>query len=243
MNNNSNISSSNSKEITPNFIIELLPRLLSNKDKERLQAEKLLEQYYFEPSLYKTLIEIGLYNSNISDNERMQIFILLRKLLKDNLLVNKTNTTPLKMKNLLEENVENIEIIINNLKIHLRSYLNKGDFSQKYNKIIKDIVCLISNKYFPYKWKELNNYYIEFFEFDPNKALSVKYFDVAIYISNMFYTTMKNFDNKNKYNPNFEEFKTCFTNSFMKYYNKIKDLFISHPNGIISDSVNQNVLN
>ena len=239
MNNNSNISSSNSKEITPNFIIELMPRLLNNKDIERLQAEKLLEQYYFEPSLYKTLIEIGLYNSNISDNERMQIFILLRKLLKDNLLVNKTNTTPLKMKNLLEENVENIEIIINNLKIHLRSYLNKGDFSQKYNKIIKDIVCLISNKYFPYKWKELNNYYIEFFEFDPNKALSVKYFDVAIYISNMFYTTMKNFDNKNKYNPNFEEFKTCFTNSFMKYYNKIKDLFISHPNGIISDSVNQ----
>ena len=150
MNNNSNISSSNSKEITSNFIIELMPRLLSNKDKERLQAEKLLEQYYFEPSLYKTLIEIGLYNSNISDNERMQIFILLRKLLKDNLLVNKTNTTPLKMKNLLEENVENIEIIINNLKIHLKNNLNKGDFSQKYNKIIKDIVCLLSNKYFPF---------------------------------------------------------------------------------------------
>ena len=239
MNNNSNISSSHSKEITPGFLKELMPQLLNSKDKERIQAENLLEKYYFEPSLYKNLIEIGLYNSNISDNERMQIFILLRKLLKDNLLVNKTNTTPLKMKTIFEENVEKIELIINNLKIHLRSYLNKGDFSHNYNKIIKDIVCLISNKYFPYRWKELNNYYIEFFEFDPNKALSVKYFDVALYISNMFYTTMKNFDNKNKYNPNYEEFKTCFTNSFMKYYNKIKDLFIGHPNGIINDSVNQ----
>ena len=55
----------------------------------------------------------------------------------------------------------------------------------------------------------------------------------------MFYTTMKNFDNKNKYNSNYEEFKTCFTNSFMKYYNVIKDLFAQHPNGIISDNVNQ----
>ena len=239
MNNSSNISLSNTNELTQNWLLELMPKLLIDKDKERIKAEKVLEQYYFNSSLYKNLIEIGLYNTNISDNEKMQAFIILRKLLKDNILVNQVNTTPLKMKTLSQENIENIELIIDNLKIHLRSYLNKGDFSQNYNKIIKDIVCLISNKYFPYKWKELNSYYIEFFEFDPNKALSVKYFDVAIYISNMFYTTMKNFDNKNKYNPNFEEFKTCFTNSFMKYYNHIKDLFVNHPNGIINDSVNQ----
>jgi hypothetical protein len=239
MNINSNPLLSNSSEISPSFILELLPILLSNKDKERALAEKSLEQYYYNPSLYQNLIEIGLYNTNITDNERMQVFILLRKLLKDKLLENKTNTTPIKMKNIFEENSEKIEIIINNLKLHLRSYLNKGDFSQNYNKIIKDIVCLVSNKYFPYKWKELNSYYIEFFEFDPNKALSIKYFDVAMYISDMFYTTMKNFDSKNKYNPNYEEFKTRFTNSFMKYYNIIKDLFLHHPNGIINDNVNQ----
>ena len=239
MNNNSNILSSNPKEIQSSWLIELLPRLLSNKDKERIQAEKILEQFYYEPSLYNNLIELGLGNSNISENERMQVFIILRKLLKDKLLENKTNTTPLKMKNIYEENKEKIELIINNLKIYLNSYLNKGEFSQNYRKIIKDIVCTISSKYFPYKWKELNNYYIEFFEFDPNKALSVKYFNVANYISNMFYTTMKNFDNNKKYNPNYEEFKTCFTNSFMKYYNIIKDLFVNHPNGIISDNVNQ----
>ena len=86
---------------------------------------------------------------------------------------------------------------------------------QNYNKIIRDIVCLISVKYFPYKWKELSSYYIEFFEFDPNKALSIKYFEVGLYISNMFYTTMKNFDQKNKYNANFEEFKTYFTNAYI----------------------------
>ena len=240
MNISSNIYLSNeNNEITQNWLLELLPQLLNNNDKVRIEIEKKFEQYYFNSSLYKNLIELGLYNENISDNERMQVFILLRKLLKDNLLVNKANTTPLKMKTVFEENAEKIESIIDNLKIHLRSYLNKGDFSQNYNKIIKDIVCLISNKYFPYKWKELNSYYIEFFEFDPSKVLSVRYFDVAIYISNMFYTTMKNFDNKNKYNPNFEEFKTCFTNSFMKYYNQIKDLFVNHPNGIINDSVNQ----
>ena len=239
MNNNSNFSFSNSNDISPTWLIELLPKLLNNKDNIRHEAEKILEDYYYDPSLYKNLIEIGLYNQNISDNERMQVLILLRKLLKDKLLENKTNTTPLKMKSLFGENTEKIELIINNLKIHLRSYLNKGDFSQNYNKIIKDIVCIISSKYFPYKWKELNSYYIEFFEFDPNKALSVKYFDVATYISNMFYTTMKNFDNKNKYNSNYEEFKTRFTNSFMKYYNVIKDLFVQHPNGIISDNVNQ----
>jgi hypothetical protein len=50
---------------------------------------------------------------------------------------------------------------------------------------------------------------------------------------------MKNFDSKNKYNANFEEFKICFTNSYMKYYNNIKDLFVHHPNGIINDNVNE----
>ena len=236
MNNTLNLSFSNSNEMEQNCLLDLIPKLLSNKEKERLDTEKILEQYYYVPSLYKNLIEIGFYNTNISDNERMYIFIILKKLLKDKLLISTTNTTPVKIKALSEEK---IEIIINNLKVHLMSYLNKGDFSQKYNKIIKDIVCLISNKYFPYEWKELNDYYIGFFEFDQSNALTMKYFDVALYISNMFYTTMKNFDNKKKYNTNFEEFKICFTNSFMKYYNNIKDLFVKHPNGIINDSVNQ----
>ena len=227
------------KEITSNWIFELLPKLLKTENEERKKAEKILDQYIYEPSLYQNLIEIGLYNKTISENEKLQIFILLRKLIKDNLLFNKLASTPLKMKTAFDENANKIEQIIDNLKIHLKSYLNKGDFSQNYNKIIRDIVCIISSKYFPYKWKELNSYYIEFFEFDPNKALSVKYFEVAIYISNMFYTTMKNFDSKNRYNANFEEFKTCFTNSYMRYYNNIKDLFVHHPNGIINDSVNE----
>ena len=227
------------KEITSSWIFELLPQLLKTENTERKKAEKILEQYIYEPSLYQNLIEIGLYNKTISENEKLQIFILLRKLIKDNLLFNKLASTPLKMKTAYDENLNKIELIIDNLKIHLKSYLNKGDFSQNYNKIIRDIVCIISTKYFPYKWKELNSYYIEFFEFDPNKALSVKYFEVSLYISNMFYTTMKNFDIKNKYNANFEEFKTCFTNSYMKYYNNIKDLFVHHPNGIINDNINE----
>ena len=227
------------KEITSNWIFEILPKLINNENNERKKAEKILEQYIYEPTLYQNLIEIGLYNKSITDNEKLQIFILLRKLIKDNLLYNKLALTPLKMKTAFDENSDKIELIIDNLKIHLKSYLNKGDFSQNYNKIIRDIVCIISGKYFPYKWKELNSYYIEFFEFDPNKALSVKYFEVAIYISNMFYTTMKNFDSKNRYNANFEEFKTCFTNSYMRYYNNIKDLFVHHPNGIINDNVNE----
>ena len=228
-----------SKEITSNWIFELLPKLLKTENEERKKAEKILEQYVYEPSLYQNLIEIGLYNKTISENEKLQIFILLRKLIKDNLLFNKLASTPLKMKTAYDENLDKIELIIDNLKIHLKSYLNKGDFSQNYNKIIRDIVCIISSKYFPYKWKELNSYYIEFFEFDPNKALSIKYFEVSLYISNMFYTTMKNFDSKNKYNANFEEFKLCFTNSYMKYYNNIKDLFVHHPNGIINDNINE----
>ena len=228
-----------SKEITSKWIFELLPKLLTIENNERQKAEKVLDQYVYEPSLYQILIEIGLYNNTISDNEKLQIFILLRKLIKDNLLFNKLSSTPLKMKTAYEENSSKIELIVDNLKIHLKSYLNKGDFSQNYNKIIRDIVCLISVKYFPYKWKELNSYYIEFFEFDPNKALSIKYFEVALYISNMFYTTMKNFDQKNKYNANFEEFKTYFTNAYMRYYNNIKNLFVTHPNGIINDNVNE----
>ena len=228
-----------SKEITSKWIFELLPKLLTIENNERQKAEKVLDQYVYEPSLYQNLIEIGLYNNTISENEKLQIFILLRKLIKDNLLFNKLSSTPLKMKTAYEENSSKIELIVDNLKIHLKSYLNKGDFSQNYNKIIRDIVCLISVKYFPYKWKELNSYYIEFFEFDPNKALSIKYFEVALYISNMFYTTMKNFDQKNKYNANFEEFKTYFTNAYMRYYNNIKNLFVTHPNGIINDNVNE----
>ena len=227
------------KDITSNLIFELLPKLLNNEKTERERAEKIINQNVYNPLLYKELIEIGLYNDTISENERLQIFILLRKLIKDNLLYNKLASTPLKMKTAFDENLDKIELIIDNLKIHLKSYLNKGDFTQNYNKIIRDIVCIISGKYFPYKWVELNSYYKEFFEFDPNKALSVKYFEVALYISNMFYTTMKNFDSKNKYNANFEEFKICFTNSYMKYYNNIKDLFIHHPNGIINDNVNE----
>ena len=227
------------KDITSNLIFELLPKLLNNEKTERERAEKIINQNVYNPLLYKELIEIGLYNDTISENERLQIFILLRKLIKDNLLYNKLASTPLKMKTAFDENLDKIELIIDNLKIHLKSYLNKGDFTQNYNKIIRDIVCIISGKYFPYKWVELNSYYKEFFEFDPNKALSVKYFEVALYISNMFYTTMKNFDSKNKYNANFEEFKICFTNSYMKYYNNIKDLFVHHPNGIINDNVNE----
>ena len=226
-------------EITPNLIFELLPKLLNNEKEERTKAEKIIEQNVYNPLLYQNLIEIGLYNDTISDNEKLQIFILLRKLIKDNLLYSKLSSTPLKMKTAFDENSDKIEIIINNLKLHLKSYLNKGDFTQNYNKILRDIVCIISGKYFPYKWVELNSYYKEFFEFDPNKALTAKYFQVALYISNMFYTTMKNFDSKNKYNANFEEFKICFTNSYMKYYNNIKDLFVHHPNGIINDSVNE----
>ena len=193
------------KDITSNLIFELLPKLLNNEKTERERAEKIINQNVYNPLLYKELIEIGLYNDTISENERLQIFILLRKLIKDNLLYNKLASTPLKMKTAFDENLDKIELIIDNLKIHLKSYLNKGDFTQNYNKIIRDIVCIISGKYFPYKWVELNSYYKEFFEFDPNKALSVKYFEVALYISNMFYTTMKNFDSKNKYNANFEE--------------------------------------
>ena len=227
------------KDITSNLIFELLPKLLNNEKTERERAEKIINQNVYNPLLYKELIEIGLYNDTISENERLQIFILLRKLIKDNLLYNKLASTPLKMKTAFDENLDKIELIIDNLKIHLKSYLNKGNFTQNYNKIIRDIVCIISGKYFPYKWVELNSYYKEFFEFDPNKALSVKYFEVALYISNMFYTTMKNFDSKNKYNANFEEFKICFTNSYMKYYNNIKDLFVHHPNGIINDNVNE----
>ena len=227
------------KDITSNLIFELLPKLLNNEKTERERAEKIINQNVYNPLLYKELIEIGLYNDTISENERLQIFILLRKLIKDNLLYNKLASTPLKMKTAFDENLDKIELIIDNLKIHLKSYLNKGDFTQNYNKIIRDIVCIISGKYFPYKWVELNSYYKEFFEFDPNKALSVKYFEVALYISNMFYSTMKNFDSKNKYNANFEEFKICFTNSYMKYYNNIKDLFVHHPNGIINDNVNE----
>ena len=174
-------------EITPNLIFELLPKLLNNEKEERTKAEKILEQNVYNPLLYQNLIEIGLYNDTISDNEKLQIFILLRKLIKDNLLYSKLASTPLKMKTAFDENSDKIEIIINNLKLHLKSYLNKGDFTQNYNKILRDIVCIISGKYFPYKWVELNSYYKEFFEFDPNKALTAKYFQVALYISNMFY--------------------------------------------------------
>ena len=137
------------KEITSNWIFELLPKLLKTENEERKKAEKILDQYIYEPSLYQNLIEIGLYNKTISENEKLQIFILLRKLIKDNLLFNKLASTPLKMKTAFDENANKIEQIIDNLKIHLKSYLNKGDFSQNYNKIIRDIVCIISIKYFP----------------------------------------------------------------------------------------------
>ena len=58
-----------------------------------------------------------------------------------------------------------------------------------------------------------------------------------MFLSNMFYTTMKNFDNKNRLEPNFDVFKTRNTNSFMNYYNYIKDLFVNHPEGVINEEV------
>ena len=53
---------------------------------------------------------------------------------------------------------------------------------------------------------------------------------------------ISNFDIKNKYNANFEELKISFTNSNMKYYNNIKNLFAHHPNGIINDIINEKIL-
>ena len=98
-----------SNEITSNLIFELLPKLLKTENEERKKAEKILDQYVYEPSLYHNLIEIGLYNKTISENEKLQIFILLRKLIKDNLLFNKLSLTPLKMKTAFDENSDKIE--------------------------------------------------------------------------------------------------------------------------------------
>ena len=64
-----------SKEIKSNFISELLPKLLKTENEEK-KSRKTLEQYTYEPSLYQNLIEIGLYNKSISENEKFQIFIL-----------------------------------------------------------------------------------------------------------------------------------------------------------------------
>ena len=227
-------------EITPQFVIEFIPKLLLSNNNERSLAEKQLEQYYYEPKFYQNLIEIGLYNTTINNDLKLHMFIILRKLLKEYIFINNKTATPFKLRKSFEEesNIKR-ETIINNLKIHLMSYLNKGDFSQNYNKIIKEIVCLISKNYFPFKWKELFNYYTEFFEYNYNNSFSTKYFDIAMFISNMFYTTMKNFDNKNRIDANFDIFKTKYTNSFMNYYNNMKDLFVYHPEGVINETVTE----
>ena len=44
------------KEITSNWIFELLPKLLKTENEERKKAEKILDQYIYEPSLYQNLI-------------------------------------------------------------------------------------------------------------------------------------------------------------------------------------------
>ena len=103
------------KEITSNWIFELLPKLLKTENEERKKAEKILDQYIYEPSLYQNLIEIGLYNKTISENEKLQIFILLRKLIKDNLLFNKLASTSAELSwdttaNPINTNVENLRL-------------------------------------------------------------------------------------------------------------------------------------
>ena len=40
------------KEITPNLIFELLPKLISNEKEKRIKAEKFLEQNTYNPLLY-----------------------------------------------------------------------------------------------------------------------------------------------------------------------------------------------
>ena len=49
MSHSTNMTTSDQNEITENWIIEIMPKLLSNKDKERLEAEKTLEKNYYEP--------------------------------------------------------------------------------------------------------------------------------------------------------------------------------------------------
>ena len=41
MNNSSNISLSNTNELTQNWLLELMPKLLIDKDKERIKASML----------------------------------------------------------------------------------------------------------------------------------------------------------------------------------------------------------
>jgi hypothetical protein len=57
MNNSSNIYLSNenneiSNEISQNWLLELLPKLLNNNDKVRIEIEKQFEQYYLNSSKY-----------------------------------------------------------------------------------------------------------------------------------------------------------------------------------------------
>ena len=221
-NNNVGISLMNNYNINLEFVIDLLKKLNSKSSEERNIGEQILSMIKKDEKLYKILLEISVSQSELSTpNIKVQSLLILKSLIKqDNNNNNKVKGLDYNLKN----NNNQLNDIYNFLKREFLIYLSLGNYIKSIHNPIKDIILLLSDKFFPDEWNELNKFFIEFFEKKTEIFFYKNSYDISIYLMSLFYSILKIFSKKKNINK-FFKYKDNYLNSYISYYKGIIHFF------------------
>ena len=241
------MSNDNNKNIIPpmkNFniskqlIIDLLQKVKSNSSEDRRNGEQILSMINKDENLYKELLKIAVEeNDNITQDLRIQSLLVLKSLIKQEI----NSNSKVKGLDYNLKNYNNLCDVYNYLKKEFLIYLSLGNYLKIIDNHIKDIIILLSDKFFPDNWNELNEFFIHFFEKKIGNFISEKYLDISNYLMSLFYSILKIFNKKKSYHK-FLKFKDNYLNSYILYYKEIINFFNNNLNNFIDVNVTSKYL-
>ena len=241
------MSNDNNKNIIPpmkNFniskqlIIDLLQKVKSNSSEDRRNGEQILSMINKDENLYKELLKIAVEeNDNITQDLRIQSLLVLKSLIKQEI----NSNSKVKGLDYNLKNYNNLCDVYNYLKKEFLIYLSLGNYLKIIDNHIKDIIILLSDKFFPDNWNELNEFFIHFFEKKIGNFISEKYLDISNYLMSLFYSILKIFNKKKSYHK-FLKFKDNYLNSYILYYKEIINFFNNNLNNFIDVNITSKYL-
>ena len=145
-NKNTIIPSMNNFNISKQFIIELLQNLKSSSFEDRRNGEQILSMINKDENLYKELLKIAVEeNDNITQDLRIQSLLVLKSLIKQEI----NSNSKVKGLDYNLKNYNNLCDVYNYLKKEFLIYLSLGNYLKIIDNHIKDIIILLSDKFFP----------------------------------------------------------------------------------------------
>ena len=228
----------NNFNISKQFIIDLLQNLKSNSSEDRRNGEQILSMINKDENLYKELLKIAVeQNDNISQALKIQSLYVLKSLIIQDI----NNSNKVKGLDYNLNNYNHLCDIYNFLKKEFLIYLSLGNYIKSIDNPIKDIILLLSDKFFPDDWNELNEFFIHFFEKKIENFISEKYLDISIYLMSLFYSILKIF-NKKKSHHKFLKIRDNYLNSYIKYYKEIINFFNNNLNNFTDVNITSKYL-